>query len=365
MSTDNFQLFELRHYEALPSPGFERWLVEQHVSLACTVSAARLVCVGLDAHGKLAVTDNVFERCLGVTAPSNQTLYLSTRFQIWRLENALPNGQVSRQGQDRLFIPQSAYTTGNLFIHDLAVEATGRLIFISALFNCLATVSETKNFTALWKPVFISNLAGGVRCRLSGLALRGGRPAYATSSSRSNTVDGWQQQRAEGGVVIDIAADEIVAAGLTMPDSPRWYRDQLWLTNSGAGSLGNIDFATGRFEPIVFGPGILRGLCFSGEYAVVGVSRPRKDSIYADLSVEAHLARQHIAPQCGLLVIDLRSGEIAHHLFLLGKPMQEVFDVVALPGVRQPTAVDLNGEEIQDIVTVGPAQSLTTPVELC
>jgi uncharacterized protein (TIGR03032 family) len=358
MSTDNFQLFELRHYEALPSPGFEEWLAEQHLSLACTVSAAHLVCVGLSAQGKLAVTDNVFERCLGLTVPDNQTLYMSTRFQIWRLENALPAGQVSRQGQDRLFVPQSAHTTGNLLIHDLAVEAAGRLIFVSALFNCLATVSETKNFTALWMPPFISDLTGGVRCRLSGLALKNGRPAYVTSTSRSNTVDEWQQQRAAGGVVIDVATNEVVAADLTMPDSPRWYRDQLWLTNSGAGSLGKIDLTTGRFEPIVFGPGILRGLCFGGDYAIVGVSRPRKNSIYAGLSVEEHLERQHVAPQCGLLVIDLRTGEIAHHLFLLGKPMQEVFDVVALPGVRQPAAVDLNGEEIQDSVTAGPARPL-------
>jgi uncharacterized protein (TIGR03032 family) len=357
MPTD-FQLFELRHYELVPSPGFEAWLAGQNVSLICTVSASRVMCLGLDAPNKLAVTESAFERCLGLVAATDQTLYLTTRYQIWRLENALPANQLSRTGHDRLYIPQVAYTTGNLLVHDLAVEARGNLIFASALFNCLATVDESKNFVPLWKPPFISDINAGVRCRLTGLALREGQPAYVTCTSTGNVVDDWLQHRATGGVVVDVSHGELIARGLTMPDSPRWYREQLWITNSGAGSFGRVDVNTGRYEPVAFGPGILRGLCFSGDYAVVGVSRPRADGIYTGLSVEEYLERNNLAPQCGLLVIDLRTGNIAHYLYLLGKPMQEIFDVIALPGIRQPTVVDFNSDAIQDMVTVGPGRPL-------
>ena len=62
MPAADFQLFELRHYEALPSPGFADWLAEQHVSLACTVSASCMMCIGLDAHNQLDVAESQFER---------------------------------------------------------------------------------------------------------------------------------------------------------------------------------------------------------------------------------------------------------------------------------------------------------------
>lgn len=358
MPAADFQLYELRHYEAVPSPGFASWLAEQHLSLVCTVSASRVMMIGLDVRGQLTVEESVFERCLGLTVESDQTLYLTTRFQIWRLQNALPAAQLSHSGHDRWYLPQSAHTTGNLLIHDLAVESSGRLIFASTLFNCLATVDESKNFVPLWKPPFISNIDAGVRCRLTGLALRDGRPAYVTCSSTGHEADHWSRQRADGGVVIDVPNGEVMARGLSMPDSPRWYRDQLWITNSGAGEFGRVDVNTGIYEAVAFGPGILRGLCFSGDYAVVGVSRPRAENVYAGLSVEDRLTQQALTPQCGLLVIDLRTGQMEHSLYFRGKPMQEVFDVVALPGVRQPAVVDFNADTIQETVTVGPSRPL-------
>jgi uncharacterized protein (TIGR03032 family) len=358
MPAADFQLYELRHYEAVPSPGFAAWLAEQRISLACTVSAARVMTIGLDLRGQLTVEESVFERCLGLTVASDQTLYLATRFQIWRLQNALPAQQLSRTGHDRLYLPQSAYTTGNLLIHDLAVEAGGRVIFASVLFNCLATVDEAKNFVPLWKPPFITDITAGVRCRMTGLALRDGRPAYVTCSSTGHEVDHWLKQRADGGVVLDVLSGDVIARGLCMPNSPRWYRDQLWIAHSGAGEFGRIDVNTGAYEAVALAPGIVRGLCLSGDYAIVGVSRPRAENVYAGLSVEDRLTRQALAPRCGLLVIDLRTGQIAHQLYLLGKPIQEVFDVVALPGVRQPAVIDFNADTIQDTVTVGPSQSL-------
>ncbi len=43
-------------------------------------------------------------------------------------------------------MPQVGYTTGDLDIHDLAVDADGRLVFVNTLFGCLARLSETHSF---------------------------------------------------------------------------------------------------------------------------------------------------------------------------------------------------------------------------
>src|SRR5690606_29974768 len=125
------------------------------------------------------------------------------------------------------------------------------------LFGCLATTSETHSFVPLWKPPFASRLAAEDRCHLNGLALKDGRPKYVTAVSQSDVADGWRDQRTRGGCVVDVESNEIIATGLSMPHSPRWYRDRLWLLNSGTGFLGTLDTGSGRFEEVAFCPGYL------------------------------------------------------------------------------------------------------------
>jgi uncharacterized protein (TIGR03032 family) len=88
-------------------------------------------------------------------------------------------------------------------------------------------LSETHSFKPLWRPPFISKLAAEDRCHLNGLAMRDGRAACVTAVSQSDVVDGWRDHRTGGGVVIDVQSNEIVARGLSMPHSPRWYQGKL------------------------------------------------------------------------------------------------------------------------------------------
>jgi hypothetical protein len=46
-------------------------------------------------------------------------------------------------------------------------------------------------------------------------------------------------------------------------------------------------------------------------------------------------------------VVDLRSGEISDWLLVDAPNMRELFDVVALPGVRQPMALGLIAPDLQ------------------
>ena len=57
-----------------------------------------------------------------------------------------------------------------------------------------------------------------------------------------------RDHRRDGGCVIDVRTGDVVVTGLSMPHSPRFYRDQLWVLNSGAGQLGRVDLNRGVFE---------------------------------------------------------------------------------------------------------------------
>ena len=77
---------------------------------------------------------------------------------------------------------------------------------------------------------------------------------------RSDDPQGWRPVKRDGGFLMDVTDDALVLGGLSMPHSPRWYRNRLWVLNSGTGYFGHIDFELGRFVPMTFCPGYLRGL---------------------------------------------------------------------------------------------------------
>jgi uncharacterized protein (TIGR03032 family) len=226
-------------------------------------------------------------------------------------------------------------------------------VFANTKFNCLATLAERDSFTPIWRPPFISRLAAEDRCHLNGLGLRDGKARYMTAVSASDIADGWRDRRRDGGVVIDIAADQIIARGLSMPHSPRFYRGKIWLLNSGTGSFGSLHPATGDFQPLALCPGYLRGLAFAGDYAIVGLSRPRHDKTFSGLALDETLAAKGAAARCGLQVIDLQTGDCIEWLRIEGQ-VSKLYDVAVLPGVTRPMALGFKSEEIERLLSIGP-----------
>ena len=353
--------------EITSSRQFTPWLAEQKLSLAfSTYQAGKVFWLGLQADGKLSVFERTFERCMGLAVHGN-SLYLSTLYQLWRFENTLQPGQ-TYQGYDTLYVPQMSYVTGDLDIHDIGLSNSEfriqnskgsavdsqKIIFVNTLFSCLGTVSETHSFVPVWTPPFISKLAAEDRCHLNGLALRDGQPRYVTAVSQSDVADGWRDQRRSGGCVVDVQSNEVIATGLSMPHSPRWYQDRLWLLNSGTGELGYVDLATGQFEAVTFCPGYLRGLAFVGKYAVVGLSEPRHNKSFQGLPLDQALVARGATPRCGLGVIDLGSGDLVHTLRIEGV-IAELYDVAVIPGVRRPMAIGFRSDEIRRVISVGEA----------
>jgi hypothetical protein len=362
-------------FEINASRQFTSWLASQNLSLVFTTyQAGKVFFIGLRQNGELSVFERTFERCMGLYA-HNSSLYMSSLYQLWRLENALEPGQIA-DGCDAVYVPQVGYITGDLDIHDVVLVepaqppklggdqqvepqvpslnngGLGGVVFVNTLFSCLATISETKSFVPLWKPPFISKLAAEDRCHLNGLAVRDGQPRYVTAVSQSDVADGWRDKRKDGGCVMDISTNQAIATGLSMPHSPRWYKDKLWLLNSGRGEFGYLDLERGVFEAVAFCPGYLRGLSFCGDFAVVGISKPRHNKTFSGLALDEQLQAKQAQARCGLLVIDLRSGDIVHSLRIEGV-VEELYDVQVLPGVRRPMAIGLKTDEIRRVISIG------------
>jgi uncharacterized protein (TIGR03032 family) len=343
--------------EVTASRHFADWLAEQRVALACTTyQTGKLLLLGRKPDGQLAVFERNFAGCMGLWG-DGQSLWLSTQYQLWRLENLLRPGELY-QGHDRLYVPKVGYTTSALDVHDVAVESGGRPVFVATLFNCLATLNERYSFTPLWRPPFVSKLVAEDRCHLNGLALEEGRCRYVTAVSTSDVIDGWRDRRRDGGVVLEVPTGRVVASGLSMPHSPRLHQGTLWLLNSGTGHLGKVDRERGQFEPVTFCPGYLRGVAFVGEYAVVGLSAPRReDKTFGGLALDEELTRRAGTARCGLQLIDLRGGDVVHWTRFEGL-VRELYDVVVLPGVERPMAFGFKTDEIQRTVALGDEGTL-------
>ncbi|RMB12366.1 TIGR03032 family protein [Eilatimonas milleporae] len=340
------------HLNISASRQFSDWLAASGGSLAfSTYQAGKLFFLGTRPGGGLAVFERTLERCMGLAA-HGRSLYVSTLYQIWRFENAMTPGQ-RQDGFDACYVPQMSWVTGDLDVHDMAVvPESDAPVFVNTLFGCLARVSAADSFRPVWQPPFLSRLAAEDRCHLNGLAVDGDGPAYVTAVSESDVADGWRDHRVDGGVVVDVRGNRVIARGLSMPHSPRLYRGRLYVLNSGTGAFGTIAPETGAFTPIAFCPGYARGLTFIGGHAVIGLSLPRDSGTFQGLPLEAALTQRKAAPRCGLIVVDLASGDIVHWVRIEGV-VSELYDVTALPGVQNPSLVGFKSDEVRRVIRVG------------
>ena len=231
---------------------------------------------------------------------------------------------------DVCFVPRRSHFTGDIRIHDLAF-AGDELWFVATRFSCLATLDADHSFVPRWRPPFITALAAEDRCHLNGLCVVDDRVRYVTALGVSDEAGGWRQDKAHGGVVLDVPSGETVAAGLSMPHSPRWYRNRLWVLESGEGAIGYVDTDTGRLETVAQLPGFTRGLSFAGPLAFVGLSEVRESTTFGGLPLTGRLEER----QCGVWVINIETGQTVAML-RFEDLVEEIFEVLFLPGIRFP-----------------------------
>ncbi|MEN0000814.1 MAG: TIGR03032 family protein [Pseudomonadota bacterium] len=315
-----------------------------------------LYLIGRNPGKGINVHQSLMPRPMGLsvneTGEPGSGMVMTAGFQIMRFENVLAEGQFANNQFDTCFAPRITHVTGSLDAHDVGMDDKGRPVFVNTRFNCLCVPSDKHSFEVIWQPYFISEIVDEDRCHLNGLAMENGKPRYATAVSKSDTIDGWRDRRADGGVVIDIEKNEIVCEGLSMPHSPRMYQGELWLLNSGTGELGVVAFdkkGKGKFEPRVFCPGFLRGLSFINGLAFVGLSKPRYKR-FEGLALDERLKSADSEPWCGVQIIDLSKGSCVDW-FRIDGAVTEIYDVEVIPNAVCPMALAPHSDEARNLVT--------------
>jgi uncharacterized protein (TIGR03032 family) len=331
------------------SRGLAGWLSGNRISLAISsYQTGRVYLVGSDAQGRVSFFERIFERAMGIVGDA-QRIYLGGLHQLWRFENVLRPNETIRQQFDKCYVPRNAQTIGDLDIHELGIRKNGKVVFVNTKYSCLAELSQTHSFKAIWKPEFISKLAPEDRCHLNGLAMVDGERRYVTAVCRSDSVDGWRDRRQDGGVVIDITTNEIVCEGLSMPHSPRWANGRLWVLNAGTGHLGWVDFETRKFVPLVFVPGFARGLSIVGNVAAIGLSKPRNQR-FEGLQLDEELKKRDAEPWCGVQIVSRTNADVVNWS-RFEVDITEVSDLSFLPNVRNPMLVGLRTAEVRELIT--------------
>lgn len=334
------------------SRGLADWLVMNNVSLGFTsYQTGQLFLIGTLPDKRISIHQRNFVRAMGLIAQPDR-VYVASIEAIWRLENILRRTERANQHFDRLFVPRNAQITGDLDVHEMAVDKYGRLIFVNTKYSCLSTVSLVHSFKPVWKPKFISKYSPEDRCHLNGMAMVGGSPKYVTSVSQSDLLNGWRERREKGGVIIDIETDRIVTDDLSMPHSPRVANGALWVLDSGRGYIARVDEQTGKKENVAFCPGFLRGLTIWNGHAIATVSLPR-DGTFKDLELEDNVRARGGVPWCGIQIVDLRTGDIVQWIRLDGF-IKELFDVGVIPGARCPMALGIGTPEVQQTISIDP-----------
>lgn len=332
------------------SRGLASWLIENKTSFAFTsYQSARLFLTGTMPDGTVSVNQQAFSRAMGICWDRNG-LWLASQVQLWRLENILPEGMTAQDRYDLVLMPRRTFITGNIDVHEVAVDGEGRPIFVNTSFSCLATLDPVDSFRPIWKPPFISELVREDRCHMNGLGMLDGKAKYVTAVGQTDVAGGWHGRPLPKGVIIDVETDRIVTDQLSMPHSPRSSSDgKLYAVDSGRGFLVEVDKESGKLRDVAFCPGFLRGLALINGFALVTVSKPRYGT-FEDMPLGDEFAQRGGTPMCGVLIIDLASGDIVEWLKLEGD-VQELFTVELMPGIKCPMAVGPASEEFSETVT--------------
>ena len=309
-----------------------------------TYQAGKVVLVRYDPETETVNTHfRGFAKPMGIAADAARLTVGGTN-TVWHYRN-MPAvaAKLDPPGKhDAAYLPRRIHVTGDIDIHELAWAADGELWLVNTRFSCLCTLDADNSFVPRWRPSFVSALAPEDRCHLNGLGLLGGRPQFVTVLGETNTAGGWRENKARGGILMEVPTQRVLLRGLSMPHSPRWYDNRLWFLESGEGSLALADPRRGTRQTVATLPGFTRGLDFFGPLAFIGLSQVRESAVFSGIPLVERLTER----LCGVWVVDLRDGQVAAFL-RFEEGVQEIFAVQVLVGTRFPEMLEWGDERLR------------------
>lgn len=300
----------------------------------------------------------VFQKPMGL-AVNKSRLAIGTAYQVLELRNVPAAAQkLETLGKhDACYLPRKSHFTGDIDIHEMALGEP-ELWFVNTRFSCLCTLDSEHSFVPRWRPHFVTALTPEDRCHLNGLGMVKSRPKYVTALGATDSIRGWRENKAHSGVLVDVEADQTIVEGLSMPHSPRWYDNCLWVLESGRGSLAKVDLTSGKIETLARLPGFTRGLDFWGSLSFIGLSQVRETAVFSGIP----LAEQLTERICGIWVVHIKTGQTVAFLRFEGS-VQEIFAVQVLPGIRFPEIVDFDEKLIASSYVLPNEALADVPIE--
>ena len=341
---DSGEVSETKTLTSTHSANMGPFLGELQASvLITTYQAGRLVIMSQNNQGTLNTHYCVFKRPMGL-AFRDDKLALGDYTEILEFHDikAVAPKLPPAGYYDSAFMPRQSNQTGDIQIHEMAWIPNREepkdleLYFVNTRFSCLCKREMPYSFVPVWRPKFISAIAPEDRCHLNGLAVRDDQLAYVTALGESDKSSGWRGNKKDGGILIDIASNEIITRGLSMPHSPRFYAGRLWVLNSGTGGFGVIDPANGQYIEITRLPGFTRGLDFVGPFAFIGLSQVRESATFIGIEIASRPIEERF---CGLWVVNIQTGETVG-VVQFGDALQEIFAVQVVPHYRPNIVTD-------------------------
>ncbi|MEM7734736.1 MAG: TIGR03032 family protein [Deinococcota bacterium] len=297
------------------------------ISLAVSTYQAGRVILVRHEDGKINTHFRNFYKPMGIAMHQNE-LSIGGANTVWYYRNvAAIAPKIEPKGQhDACYLPRRVHVTGDVDIHEMNYDASGNLWFVNTKFSALCTLDPDHSFNPQWQPPFVSALLPEDRCHLNGLCMLDGAPRYVTALGQTDTAGGWRENKRNGGLLIDVPSSKILLRGLSMPHSPRWFDDGLWLLESGEGSLAQADLTTGTWQTVVQLPGFTRGIDVVGPLAFIGLSQVRESAVFSGIPLVERLDER----VCGVWVVNWQTAEILGFL-RFEEGVQEIFAVQVLP----------------------------------
>ena len=338
------------------SPGFASILAENRISLlVSTYDTGRVFLLRTHAHG-MNVHFVGFDRAMGIAA--NEThIAIGAKSRVCELYNMpaliprVPPPNLAGAAYDACYVLRQEYVTGDIQIHEMAF-AGDQLWFVNTRFSCLCTLEHPNSFNPRWRPPFVKGLSADDRCHLNGLAVVDNRVAFVSAFAVTDEPQGWRPSKATSGIIMEVPSGNVVATGLSMPHSPRYYANHLWVLDSGLGTIATIDRSTGKAVPFAQMSGFTRGLDFHGKMAFIGLSRVREKSTFGGLPLTERIDEKDRF--CGVQALNLSTGKVEGYV-KFETVVNEIFAVAVLPGLSFPTILERDDELVDTVYALSPS----------
>lgn len=323
----------LRPFSCTYTPGVPELLQQLKASIAITTyQAGKLIFLSADGNHQLRQLPRDFKRAMGLAVEKDR-MAIATENEVVVLRSA-PELAITYPNKpayyNQFYTPRATYYTGSVDLHDIAWDQQQRICAVNTLFSSLVYINDRYSFEPFWQPPFIPGIASADYCHLNGMAMVEGRPKYVSMFGQTATPKGWRKNIESGGIIMDIETNRVIASGLPMPHSPRWFNNTLYCLLSATGELVSIDMQTGHYTIITQHNGFVRGLAQWGDYLFVGLSKAREST-----SEKRNLPVAAQQMESGIDIVHLPTLTIVDNIRYLNS-VEEIYDVQVLPGAGIP-----------------------------